>query len=450
MMSGLTRLHRSDRSSSVAAEGAAQANAARQRSGQDVQSSDSRFSPARGEAPANKPGEPIGRGLRAEMESRFGRDFSNVRVHTNSEEAGAMGARAFARGNDIAFAPGESPKKDRALLAHELTHTVQQAEAGDARVQMDPKGGQGGIGNAPPSEPFATSDKSGPEDDAVLFDLNQATLSGAAIAVLKRMAAGQQGAVVIAVHGYSSGEGEAEYNVNLSAHRAAAVKAELLRLLPKDSVVNLVAHGETSDFGPAAKNRRAGIKLLPRPTAPEQKAPDDQRTPDPAGDAPKRDAKVDPGVSGVNLFPKLTLNPAPLVTFPPAYVPQLSYNPPIDWLVMRNKWASYGLVLDARTGGDIEAYARYQRNASIGFFTAIGLHPFDAAKAADALLPIAIGVGTSAYLSNGFPNHVDLMDRELKGTYPDSWKTPQVPITDIIDFLYQKKTGKDNDYLFRF
>jgi hypothetical protein len=66
------------------------------------------------------------------FEPRFGRSFESVRVHTGQgadTAARAVNARAFALGDDIAFANGEyspgSPDGQR-LLAHELAHTVQQ------------------------------------------------------------------------------------------------------------------------------------------------------------------------------------------------------------------------------------------------------------------------------------------------------------------------------------
>jgi hypothetical protein len=70
---------------------------------------------------------------RAFFEPRFGTDFSHVRVHTGSraeETAKAISAKAFTVGADIAFAGGEyapeSPEGQH-LLAHELTHVVQQS-----------------------------------------------------------------------------------------------------------------------------------------------------------------------------------------------------------------------------------------------------------------------------------------------------------------------------------
>jgi hypothetical protein len=72
----------------------------------------------------------------AEMSAKFGHDFSSIRIHTDhraGEAAGAMGANAYALGGDIVFGAGKyqpgSRETDR-LLAHELTHVVQQSQFG--------------------------------------------------------------------------------------------------------------------------------------------------------------------------------------------------------------------------------------------------------------------------------------------------------------------------------
>ena len=71
-------------------------------------------------------------GLRAQMEGSFGHDFSNVRLHTDSAAADmsrSINAKAFTHGNDIYFNQGQFQPNTPAgqhLIAHELTHTVQQ------------------------------------------------------------------------------------------------------------------------------------------------------------------------------------------------------------------------------------------------------------------------------------------------------------------------------------
>lgn len=72
--------------------------------------------------------------VRSEMEDHFGSDFGDVQIHTGEKAAemnDQLGAQAFTRGNDIFFnrdkySP-ESPE-GKHLLAHELTHTLQQKE----------------------------------------------------------------------------------------------------------------------------------------------------------------------------------------------------------------------------------------------------------------------------------------------------------------------------------
>ena len=77
-------------------------------------------------------GSPLPENTRSKMESGFGSDFSKVNVHTGpaaEEMNNSIGAKAFTHGNDIYFNKGEYQPNtsggDR-LLAHELTHTVQQ------------------------------------------------------------------------------------------------------------------------------------------------------------------------------------------------------------------------------------------------------------------------------------------------------------------------------------
>ena len=77
-------------------------------------------------------GQPLPQSVRAFFEPRFGHDFSNVRVHTDnkeSETARALNAQAFTVGRDIVFRTGQYATETTAgkqLLAHELTHVVQQ------------------------------------------------------------------------------------------------------------------------------------------------------------------------------------------------------------------------------------------------------------------------------------------------------------------------------------
>lgn len=66
---------------------------------------------------------------RLNMEALFQQDFSSVTVNKNSTQALELGANAFTRGTQIHFAPGlydPHTRKGKRLIAHELTHVVQQ------------------------------------------------------------------------------------------------------------------------------------------------------------------------------------------------------------------------------------------------------------------------------------------------------------------------------------
>ncbi len=79
-----------------------------------------------------QPGQPLDRAARGFMESRFGHDFSGVRVHTDdtaAQSARALDAAAYTVGRHLVFDRGYyQPGTDagRHLIAHELTHTLQQ------------------------------------------------------------------------------------------------------------------------------------------------------------------------------------------------------------------------------------------------------------------------------------------------------------------------------------
>lgn len=106
------------------------------RSGGDFASQASLLAPGGGE---RLPGP-----VQAKMEHAFGSDFSDVRVHQDGQAEG-MGAKAFARGNDVHFASGAySPDSQggQEVLGHELAHVVQQRQ-GRVAPTMQAKGGLG-------------------------------------------------------------------------------------------------------------------------------------------------------------------------------------------------------------------------------------------------------------------------------------------------------------------
>ncbi len=89
------------------------------------------------------PGRPLEPTLRQDMEQRFGHDFSRVRVHTGAtaeRSARGVGAKAYTVGHRVVFGAGRyapGTQAGRCLIAHELTHVVQQRAGSSPVVQRD-------------------------------------------------------------------------------------------------------------------------------------------------------------------------------------------------------------------------------------------------------------------------------------------------------------------------
>jgi hypothetical protein len=89
----------------------------------------------------NAGGRPLDDHTRSYMENRIGHDFSDVKIHTDSiaaKSAQSINALAYTHGNDIVFNEGRynpESSEGKHLLAHELTHTVQQKNNGQGSVQ---------------------------------------------------------------------------------------------------------------------------------------------------------------------------------------------------------------------------------------------------------------------------------------------------------------------------
>ena len=100
-------------------------------------------------------GSPLDRDTRGFMESRMGADFGDVRIHTDSkasESAKSVQAHAYTVGNDVVFQSGKyEPQSEsgQRMLAHELTHVVQQRSGPVAGTPAP-----GGIKISHPSDSF--------------------------------------------------------------------------------------------------------------------------------------------------------------------------------------------------------------------------------------------------------------------------------------------------------
>lgn len=141
------------------------------------------------------PGQPLDPSLRAFMEPRFGRDFSQVRVHKDAqaqESAEAVSALAYTVGRHVVFGPGQyqpDTTAGRELLAHELTHTLQQGNGFQTRSTISdmpaPVYGQTGAGimrqlKRQPNSGIQVEDSNQnepkdtvPNDESIKSDLNK-------------------------------------------------------------------------------------------------------------------------------------------------------------------------------------------------------------------------------------------------------------------------------------
>jgi outer membrane protein OmpA-like peptidoglycan-associated protein len=220
-------------------------------------------------------------GVRAYFEPRFGYDFGSVRTHTDTRAAmiaRSVRARAFTVGRDVAFGTGlYSPETavGRRLLAHELTHVIQQGAAPRIRPRnLGAARAMAGRGTAqrhsttkprvqragdpaaiPPGLPCPTDLTPGrPAGTDLPFAKGRSDITPAHRTELTTFRAtwlAGGGTDDILVHGYASTEGEQAANWTLSCDRAEAVQAELTRLGIPPVRISVVAHGESTDFSAA-------------------------------------------------------------------------------------------------------------------------------------------------------------------------------------------------------
>ena len=122
-------------------------------------------------------GEALPDSIRASFEPRMGHDFSDVRVHTDSEAdslSRQLGAKAFTTGQDVYFRSGAyQPDSEggKQLLGHEMTHVVQQGGAPVAR-KITKEEGQVPSG----ASKEAAQEELKKAEDEVTSSLSQATI----------------------------------------------------------------------------------------------------------------------------------------------------------------------------------------------------------------------------------------------------------------------------------
>lgn len=194
-------------------------------------------------------GQALATDTRTSMESAMGADFSNVRVHTGSDAiqmSQDVNAQAFTHGSDVYFNEGKynpSHTEGSHLLAHELTHTVQQGAA------IPSSGGivQRSCGRVAIGEPADCTDVVGDmARPRYLFKVNCDEFARGNDLDLEKDAENISDKATVDIHGFASVEGDAVYNKHLSCARAVTAKQLVEKVLAKRKVsatIRIFSHG---------------------------------------------------------------------------------------------------------------------------------------------------------------------------------------------------------------
>jgi len=271
------------------------------------------------------PGQSLDSASRNFFESRFGHDFSRVRIHADeraSESAQSVNALAYTVGPHIAFASGlYQPRtaSGQRLLAHELTHVVQQdkeaSPAGPIQIgpeddEFERQADQSSVllpqrqGAEPAHAPGAaaislqracgpqkigspgacTTSSTDPGGKHYRFRVNcDEFLEDEEEQQLRTFAAALPNDSIVNIHGFASIEGDPEFNLNLSCARAIKAQSiiqEILNTAGRKATFKLFQHGGTA--GDRADRRSVAVEAsgAPKPYRPK---PEPEPTPGPCG-----------------------------------------------------------------------------------------------------------------------------------------------------------------------
>lgn len=257
-------------------------------------------------------GQPLDAGTRSFMESRFNHDFSRVRVHTDeraAKSAQAVNALAYTVGQNVVFAEGRyaaHTASGQRLLAHELTHVVQQQLGGGSAVQG--KIHVGSSHNAFESEAdhiadrIVNGDVHQPEHFTPVVtqmqrscgqteigepagcEMSQGEVTGLRYLFryncdqfatgneedLRADALQIQPNEIVEIHGLASSDGDFDYNMNLSCARALKARQVIEEVLARRGVsatIRVFNHGEVE--GDVTQQRSVVVsRTTPQPETP--------------------------------------------------------------------------------------------------------------------------------------------------------------------------------------
>jgi outer membrane protein OmpA-like peptidoglycan-associated protein len=234
------------------------------------------------DATLRSPGQPLDAATRAFMEPRFGRDFGQTRLHFDgqaAQSANEVNALAYTVGHDIVLGAAQynpASHAGRHLLAHELTHVIQQHQEASllgmkslsfpVQRQVDAHILQRACGEAPIREALRGRSTHlvlgdpGVKGQLVRFRVGcDEFLNSAAETALRNVATLPKRTRII-IHGFASEEGPPMFNLLLSQARAEKVKDFLSGLIDPAQIERTVMHGAIP--GARADRRSAIIETL--------------------------------------------------------------------------------------------------------------------------------------------------------------------------------------------
>jgi outer membrane protein OmpA-like peptidoglycan-associated protein len=429
--------------------------------------------PASVERVLSSPGTALQAESRNFLGSKFGHDFSQVRVHADTEAASsakAMGASAYTVGQHVVFGAGKyepASTQGQQLLAHELTHTIQQGQStksgqplsvvgpGDASEKEADRAAAGVAKNervsvqsqrplsvqrqpdpaklphldlAASASPFMASSigsvtvdnfKTGKADVSAA---NQLQLGKTAenIKTLLRKYPGS----TISVIGHTDAIGLEASNQGLGQERADAVRNGLVSMGIPDAALHTESHGATDLLVKTKKadgrNRRVEVRFHTGRSFPHIMNSGLSLNLDPPPDLTP--GSTDFCKTSPNLCPSPPPGQGPGAKVPPqALQPGKSTIPYhlMDVPSINEPFISHGNKPDI--GGDLRStwmqmYLKYRYQW--------GLSEELAAKAANSELKGTAG----AAQSRDYPNALDRSDTDMKRAYPDSTKIGPINI----------------------
>jgi outer membrane protein OmpA-like peptidoglycan-associated protein len=221
-------------------------------------------------------GSPLPESVSREMGGRFGTDFRDVRVHTDSQAIQMnqdIGARAFTFGSDLFFSQGNydpSAASGRHLLAHELTHVVQQTGSG-AQTDTVQRECDDTIGPLPVTCHRVSKVPAGRN---FLFKRGCDEFATGQKALLEETVRSLPDGATVDILGMASSEGSAEFNERLSCYRADAAAAVFRELGKEGSLALVEAMGSMPGTDNDQNYRAVNIEIhssgTPSPPPPTQ------------------------------------------------------------------------------------------------------------------------------------------------------------------------------------